>query len=715
MVQKVVKYSRAFIFTAGLFASLATAVFAQDDPPTRVARLNYISGNVSMEPAGVDQWAPAVINRPFTLGDYLYADQSSIAELHMDNAVIRAGQLTNFGFLNLTDQAVQLKVTEGDMNFRIHDLDPNSSFEVDTPNAAITLLRNGTYRIHVDPNANTTFVFANTGQAEITGGGQAFTLNPGNSASLSGTDQLAFDIEGPPAPDAFDNWCAQRDAREAQMRSMRYLPPTVVGAEDLDDYGSWNQESNYGAVWYPRSVPAGWAPYHSGHWAWIEPWGWTWVDDSPWGYAPFHYGRWVFWHERWGWAPGPCARMDGYVGYGGPIIRPVYAPALVAFFGGAHFGVSISIGGGGGGASMGWVPLGWGEVYTPSYHCSPGYFNNVNVNNTRIVNTTNITNVYNTVYVNKTVYNQTFVNVRSPNAVSAMPQTAFASGRPVGQAGATVSQAQLAHFQPAQAMVVAPPVAPTREAVAPTSGHPAAAPPAQLAQRQVIARNTPPAQPASFASRQSYLQQHVGQPTDFAAMRRATAPQTRPAPAVHQVAAAKPVAVHQGQRVGNVPARQATATPATTRQATPTPASARQAEPSTAAKQPDAHGAPTNSQQGSRPLEKGRPASSTENPRQQGRPAVQETEHTRPTPQQQPKPAAAQPKTTEAQRNEAARPAAQPARAAEQHPASAEHGVPPHPAAEKKPVEHPQNSTHEGHATSSKKEPTKKDTTKTEK
>ncbi|MCU1291624.1 MAG: putative prolin-rich exported protein [Bryobacterales bacterium] len=528
-------------------ASFGAAAFAQDDPPSRVARLNYVNGNVSMEPAGVDEWAPAVINRPFTIGDYLYTDRSSVAELHLDNAVMRMGQLTSFGFLNLTDQTAQLKLTEGDLNVRIHDLSANEVFEVDTPNAAITLLRDGVYRINVDPDANTTFVFTKSGQAEATGGGQAFALNPGNSALLSGTDQLAFDIQGPPEPDSFDNWCAQRDAHEAQLQSRRYLPPTVVGSEDMDDYGTWSEEPQYGAVWYPRSVPVGWAPYHAGHWAWIEPWGWTWVDDAPWGFAPFHYGRWVYWHDRWGWAPGPCAR----VAYGGPVVRPVYAPALVAWFGGAHWGVSVSVGGGA--PSLGWVPLGWGEVYTPSYRCSRPYFNNVNVNTTRMVNNVNITNVYNTVYVNKTVYNQTFVNVKAPNALVAMPQSAFASGRPVTQAGYNVRPGQLARFQPAQAALVTPPVAPTRQAIAPTLGRPAVRPSPQLMQRQVIARSTPPLQPAAFAARQAFLQQHAGQPHDFAAMRQATGAQAHPA-AVREASRMQPGTVHQVERVGNVPA-----------------------------------------------------------------------------------------------------------------------------------------------------------------
>ncbi len=72
-------------------------------------------------------------------------------------------------------------------------------------------------------------------------------------------------------------------------------------------------------------VPAGWAPYRNGHWAWIDPWGWTWVDDAPWGFAPFHYGRWTVVDDRWGWVPGPVRQ------------RAVYAPALVAFIGGAEF------------------------------------------------------------------------------------------------------------------------------------------------------------------------------------------------------------------------------------------------------------------------------------------------------------------------------------------------------------------------------------------
>ena len=559
------------IAAALLFAAGASS--AQEDPPYRVARLNYFTGNVSMEPAGVDQWAPADLNRPFTVGDYLYADQGSEAELHLDVAAIRMGAQTSFGFLNLNDQAVQIKLTEGDVYFRIHNFGPNQVFEVDTPNAAVNLLRDGVYRFRVDPNGNMSFVVVREGQAEVTGGGQAFTMNPGNSAQLTGTDQLAYDIEAAPGPDAFDNWCAERDAHEAHLASARYLPPTLIGYEDLDDYGAWQATGDYGPVWYPRQVAAGWAPYHYGHWAWVEPWGWTWVDDMPWGFAPFHYGRWAFINSRWGWCPGPIA----IVGYRGPVIRPYYAPAMVAWFGGPHFGVGVSLGG----PALGWVALGIGEIYTPSYRCSRSYFTNVNVYNTRVVQTVNITNVYNTVYVDHRVYNQTNVNMRAPNAVAAMPQSAFASGASVRQAGIAIRQNDVARIQTAS--VITPPVAPTPQAVL-RNARPVPHPSAVIVQRQVVARAVPPAPPASFAVRQQYLQQHAGEPHDVAAMHAAVAAHAV-APAVRQAPAARPVQVQVGTRVGN-PA-------AFTRAAVPQPHTA-VSTPRPAPAPPATHGLPPN-------------------------------------------------------------------------------------------------------------------------
>src|ERR1039458_5839589 len=165
--------------------------------------------------------------------------------------------------------------------------------------------------------------------------------------------------------------------------------------------------------------------------------------------------------------------------------------------GGGGGGASLSIGG----PAVGWVPLGPGEVYAPAYHMSQNYFRTVNVSNTTVVNTVNITNVYNNVYVNKNVTNVTvnehFANMAAPNAVTAMPQNSFASGRPVKQGGITVTKAQAAQVQ-AATMTVAPSVAPVKQALAPMAGaRPAPQPPARATSVQVVAKKAPPPPPRS--------------------------------------------------------------------------------------------------------------------------------------------------------------------------------------------------------------------------
>jgi hypothetical protein len=178
------------------------------------------------------------------------------------------------------------------------------------------------------------------------------------------------------APNEFDNWSLARDNFEEPRQVAQYVSPQMTGYEDLEGYGTWQSDPAYGSVWVPTSTVAGWAPYRYGHWAWVSPWGWTWIDDAPWGFAPFHYGRWAYLHDHWGWVPGAI----------GP--RPVYAPALVAFVGGNGWGVSIGIGT----QPVGWFPLGPGEVFRPAYRTSPGYFRNLNIAD--VHNVTVINNYY---------------------------------------------------------------------------------------------------------------------------------------------------------------------------------------------------------------------------------------------------------------------------------------------------------------------------------
>jgi hypothetical protein len=508
----------------GLFllcTGLAPGAYAQEggDPPSRIARVAYVQGAVSFQPAGTQDWVAAPINRPLTTGDTIYGDQDSRAELQLGDSVMRLASGSELSFVNLADTVTQVQLTAGTLLLRVRDLEDNETYEVDTPNLAFSVLRPGVYRIAVDPSSNTTSVTVRSGQGEVTGNGAAYTMRNGDSDIYSGTDSLTVDALPPPQEDAFDAWSAERDHRSDRDVSAQYVSSDVVGYEDLDDYGSWSSSPEYGNIWYPSQVEAGWAPYHSGQWAYIAPWGYTWVDDKPWGFAPFHYGRWVWARNAWGWCPAaPRPRL-------GPYVRPVYAPALVAWVGA--------------GAGVAWFALGPREVYVPSYHVSQNYVRNINISNTT-VNRTVINNVYNTTIINNKTVNVAYINRGVPGAVAATSAQAFASAQPVQKNRFAMDPQAM---RGAQVRTSAPTVVPTREAVI-GANRQSVRPPPQLQGRPVIARTAPPPPPLNVDRRLEALRSNGGRPLSAAEVRQIqpSSPAARPAP-IHVAPAMAPVAV----------------------------------------------------------------------------------------------------------------------------------------------------------------------------
>jgi hypothetical protein len=466
----------SLLLIAGLFAVLPKPAAAQSDvdPPGRVARLNFIEGSVSYQVSGDTDWVQADPNRPLTTGDNLWADQNSRGEVHIGSTAIRLSAETGISFLNLDDRTAQIQLAQGTIEVHLRNLTPGDAWEIDTPNLAFTLTRTGEYRISTDPNSNTTSILVREGEGSVTGGGESWDLAPGQQYTFNGTDQLAYDAQEAPGFDDFESWCQARDQVENNSPSARYVSRDVDGYYDLDQNGSWESDSDYGEVWVPRGVAVGWAPYHMGHWVWVAPWGWTWVDAEPWGWAPFHYGRWAYVSGGyWGWVPGPV------------VVRPVYAPALVGFVGGGGFSMSVAIGGGFTGVA--WFPLGPRDVFVPAYHCSERYVQNVNVTNTRIVNVTQVTNVYNN--RNVTVNNVHYTYETNTRAITAVSKETFVSARPVQSSSVRISDEQIKSVR----VVENAPMAPTRASYVSSTARvtTTARPSVPLAQRPVVARLTP--------------------------------------------------------------------------------------------------------------------------------------------------------------------------------------------------------------------------------
>ncbi len=453
---------------AGILAAGALHMWAQGDPPSRVARLNFLEGSVSLQSSGHDDWTAAAPNYPLTIGDHLWADEGARAELHIGSTAIRMGSHTALAFLNLDDHMTQVRLSDGSISITIRNLAQDESYEVDTPNCAVSLLRPGAYRIDADPDRQVTSVTTRAGEAEITAGA-AFPVHPQQTAYVTGADQPATEVNAAAPPDDFDQWWMDRDAQLARRPPPRYVSPDMIGYEDLDMYGMWRDVPGYGPVWYPNAVAAGWAPYHYGHWVWVEPWGWTWVDDAPWGFAPFHYGRWAFIGGVWGWVPGPV------------YAHPVYAPALVAWVGGPGFGTGLAFGVGGG---VAWFALGPREPFIPAYAVSAVYVNRVNMVEVTHINVVNVTNI-------------TYVNRAVPGAVVAVSRSDFAASRPVGRVAVAVPPAALAR---ATVTTREFPVA-RQEALAarPVSTARVARPPAAIMNRPVVTKATPPAATRALA------------------------------------------------------------------------------------------------------------------------------------------------------------------------------------------------------------------------
>ena len=450
------------------------------DPPSRVARLSYLAGDVGFLPSGARDWSDASINRPLTTGDRLSTSADARAELELGGSTLRIDGGADFGLLDLDDEIAQIELTQGTLSLSVRDLQAGQSIEIDTPTVALVVDRPGNFRVDVGDGTRDTRISVRDGSATVYGEDSAQrTVSAGRSYVFGDSALARVSISDLDGDDAFDAWAASREQRYVRSDSRQYVSDQVIGYQDLDQYGDWQSDTDYGAVWYPSAVATDWAPYRSGHWAYIAPWGWSWVDDAPWGFAPYHYGRWAHVHGRWGWIPGP---RD---------IRPVYAPALVAFVGGGGWSVGIGSG------PVGWFPLGPGEIYNPWYRASRGYYTRVNITNIRVRRGQDrgrygrdIDHHYDRYRRGLPVRGERYANRNAPRALTTVSGQTFASGRPVRGNAQRVDPRALANATVLPRGIAARPAA--GASALPRSAHARALPTGGF-NREVVARRLPPA------------------------------------------------------------------------------------------------------------------------------------------------------------------------------------------------------------------------------
>ncbi len=416
------------------------------DLPSRVGRLAKLSGTVSFHTADEDHWDAATLNYPVTTGDAFWTEPQATASIEIAASRIDMASTTEFDVDQLDDHTLTATQAQGETFLDLRDMATNEIYTLRTPRGSVTITTDGQYEVASGDTQTPTTITVVAGAAQISGDNLSLSVQAGQTATITGTGASGDAFQGSVGQEQRDDFLnselsapntatAQADvtAQASASASVTAAAPAAVrqmpGGEDLSSYGSWQQSPQYGQVWYPQ-VQQGWVPYRDGHWAWVAPWGWTWIDDEPWGYAPFHYGRWVQVDNRWAWAPVYYA--PGYVVPA--FYQPVYAPALVGFFGfgaglaaglaiggGVGFGFGLGFGGFGWG-HIGWCPLGWGEPYRPWFRAGGGYFDRVN--------RYNVVNIHNFTYNNNSVHNVTINNyANAARGATVVPTAAMLNSR----------------------------------------------------------------------------------------------------------------------------------------------------------------------------------------------------------------------------------------------------------------------------------------------
>ena len=351
----------AFFALASAFAPLALA----QDAPDRAGRIAFIEGSVSVYQDPDMGWDRAYVNLPITSENSVWTDRGARAEVRVSGTALRLDELTQLDIATLDSDEMDAQIERGTVAIRVRSRFKDERLRFSTPHARFVILADGRYRIDVDAERDESRLTVFSGDARMVSRGGRVRVAAGQTVVVWGYPSPSYALERA-SSDGFDRWTLARDEQWRVSRSTRYVSSYMTGYEDLDRYGEWVEEPQYGALWFPTRVSSDWAPYRHGHWSYVRPWGWTWVDDAPWGYAPFHYGRWVQVRDRWAWYPGQ--RVE----------RPAWAPALVAFIGGSNLNLGVTSGRSS--PAVGWYPLSPWERYEPWYRTNTAYANRLNVN-----------------------------------------------------------------------------------------------------------------------------------------------------------------------------------------------------------------------------------------------------------------------------------------------------------------------------------------------
>jgi len=285
-----------------LHPALLVIALAALNSPERIARLSYVEGQVAFH-AAQDSRPSALPDRPLIPGDRLVTEAGGRAELTLGTATARLDERTELVIADLDTTTVRVELASGTASVHLHELLDDESFKIVTSNTTIALAGPGEYRVE-SLEDGTTELNVHGGVAKVETAGGPVRVAAGQRVLLEGRDTYAS-LATPQPADAFDDWVMEREVQLADAEPSRYGLRDGDGYDELDRYGDWYEEPNYGRVWMPSYAYGGWDPFRHGHWERVGLRGRSWIHSTPWAFFTFHQGRWAFLHHqnRWCWVP----------------------------------------------------------------------------------------------------------------------------------------------------------------------------------------------------------------------------------------------------------------------------------------------------------------------------------------------------------------------------------------------------------------------------
>ena len=406
----------------------AVAADAANSGPVRMARFTTVEGDVTWRGGTDGDWATGVANMPLRQGAQIWVSEGGHAEIQFDDGSrlrLDSNTLVTLQTLYSDTKGEYTEITLNDGEVALRATNEFSYYQVNTPLCSVKAA--GPARVRVGAGVGVQ-VAVQKGTATVQGSADHARLHDGDYIDLA-DNATAYDIVDIPKDNAWDAYNVEQDRALDSLTAKptaQHLPPNIATtAGDLDAYGTWREDAEYGWVWVPHTSDASWRPYYQGHWTWVEPFGWTWVSSEPWGWAPYHYGTWVHAGWGWSWVPGPRNQYwspgtvafyqnEGQVAWCPLAPREVRYPSTITLgFHSGNWSTYFSVGG----AAVyypGERNVCYARPWAPTYLNHGTYITHV----TNVTNVTNITNV--TVNRNTYITHDRFVasNARYGGAVS---------------------------------------------------------------------------------------------------------------------------------------------------------------------------------------------------------------------------------------------------------------------------------------------------------